>query len=166
MSRLRKHLLVLVGMFAVVVGTATAPASAAPSAPAAPASATESTSAAWPKVTRTTIGSATGTMSVAAACPVTVYGYRGTLLCGATAMEIEWSPGRLEFFGIATDRSIWHVWPNGGGWKVMPGNGHADDIYDGWWEGSARRIFVHVNSNDSYWYSDDAGPGWNGWHRW
>jgi hypothetical protein len=164
MIRLRKHLLVLVGMLAVV-GAATAPAAAAP-APAAATKATEAPSTAWPKVTRTTIGSAAGTRSVAAACPVTVYGYRGTLLCGATALEIEWSPGRLEFFGIATDRSIWHVWPNSRGWKVMPGNGHADDMYDGWWEGSARRVFVHVNSNDSYWYSDDAGPGWNGWHRW
>jgi hypothetical protein len=164
MSILRKHLLVLVAMMAVGVGAAVAPATAAPAAPTAPAR-TEAT-AGWPKVTRTTVGGASvGTMSTAAACPITMYGYRGTLLCGAVAMEVEWSPGRFEFFGIATDRTIWHVWP-ANGWRAMPGNGHADDIYDAWWEGATRRVYVHVDSNDSYWYASDPGSGWNGWTRW
>jgi hypothetical protein len=43
------------------------------------------------------------------------YGYRGTLLCGADALEVEWSPSRVEFFGIATDRTIWHVWRTAAG---------------------------------------------------
>jgi hypothetical protein len=154
MSRLRKQLLVLIGMLTVVFGATTIPATAAPA----------ETETAWPKIT---VKETATSKAPATACSITKYGYRGTVMCEAIGMEIEWSPGRLEYFDISTNRTIWHVWPNSGGWKVMPGNGHADHIYDAYWSGAARVVCVYVNSNSSVWCSTDpaGSASWGSWWR-
>ncbi|MEU4767617.1 hypothetical protein AB0H12_30625 [Actinosynnema sp. NPDC023794] len=161
MSKLRERLFLIVGMLAVVLGTAAAPAAAATPAPAS----AEATSAVWPKITVKEV--AAGSITPASACSIVKYGYRGTVMCEAIGLEIEWSAGRFEYFDISTNRSIWHVWPNSGGWKVMPGNGSADHIFDAYWAGTSRVVCVSNNSNGSVWCSTDppTSASWGSWWR-
>lgn len=100
---------------------------------------------------------------------VSCYGYYGTFKAGTYVMVVDWVTSSDECFGIATDRTIWHTWPGSGGWKRMPGNGHADFINSDIWEWTdgVRTVSVFVVSNGSYWcqnyYPVD---GWEGfWYR-
>jgi hypothetical protein len=61
---------------------------------------------------------------------VSCYGYYGTFKVGSDVIVVDWATtSNNECFGIATDRTIWHAWQGSGGWKRMPGNGHADDTW-------------------------------------
>ncbi|MCC8245491.1 hypothetical protein [Saccharothrix luteola] len=61
---------------------------------------------------------------------VSCYGYYGTFLVGSDVIVVDWvTSNNNECFGIATDRTIWHAWQGSGGWKRLPGNGHADDTW-------------------------------------
>lgn len=61
---------------------------------------------------------------------VSCYGYYGTFLVGSDVIVVDWyTTNNNECFGIATDRTIWHAWQGSGGWKPLPGNGHADDTW-------------------------------------
>ncbi|MEO3928449.1 hypothetical protein ABGB07_31950 [Micromonosporaceae bacterium B7E4] len=81
---------------------------------------------------------------------------------------------RPELFAIAANRTVWHVWPGGGGWQLIPGNKSADDIINGtlpdgrrawWWSGSTRNISIWVSGGTGYWCTSDSGRGWSGTWR-
>jgi len=97
---------------------------------------------------------------------VSCYGYYGTFKVGTEVMVVDWATSSDECFGIATDRTIWHTWPGSGGWTPMPGNGHADYIYDYIVEGSDgfRAISVYIPSAPSYFWCQNYTPatGWTG----
>ncbi|MDQ3785709.1 MAG: hypothetical protein M3422_00510, partial [Actinomycetota bacterium] len=100
----------------------------------------------------------TGTITRMTAVPsngrVSCFGYYGTFKTGTYVMVVDWVTASDECFGIATDRTIWHVWPNSGGWKPMPGGGHADFIYSEIYENvttGARGVSVFASSNGTYW---------------
>ncbi|MBB5955889.1 hypothetical protein FHS29_002470 [Saccharothrix tamanrassetensis] len=100
----------------------------------------------------------------------TYYGYTGTFRDATTIWEVNWFlSGRLEAFGIAPDRTIWHAWPGSGGWKQMPHNGRADLISNVHWDQSTgmRLVEVYVASGGgSFWCSIDPGNGnWGSWQR-
>jgi hypothetical protein len=65
------------------------------------------------------------------------FGYTGTFKDGSEVMIVGWSTTQAECFGVAPDRTVWHVWPASGGWKLMPGNGRADDTGTIWIENTA-----------------------------
>ncbi|WP_433260529.1 hypothetical protein ACQPZF_24370 [Actinosynnema sp. CS-041913] len=100
----------------------------------------------------------------------TYYGYTGTFRDATVVQEIDWfSSGRLEAFGIAPDRTIWHAWPGSGGWWQMPHNGRADHVTSVAWNQSTgmRLVEVYVASGGgSFWCSTDPGNGsWGPWQR-
>ena len=102
---------------------------------------------------------------------VSCYGYYGTFKAGSHVMVVDWTTASDECFGIATDRTIWHTWPNANGWHRLPGDGHADDVTGimaevtdpmnlnyGW-----RGVVVHANTNNTDWYQLYELPGgWTG----
>ncbi|OKI60833.1 hypothetical protein [Micromonospora sp. CB01531] len=93
------------------------------------------------------------------------WGHTGTFKCGSYVMEVNWdNRNRIEYFGIAPNRTIWHSWATSG-WAVMPHNGLADDTNGAWnTYGGARTVRVYVN-NSGYWCAEDRGTGWGGWWR-
>jgi len=95
------------------------------------------------------------------------YGYKGTFRDGTKILDVNWfNSGRWESFGIAPDRTIWHAWPDSGGWRQMPGNGRADHVTAAYWNTTTgiRIVEVYVSSNGSYWCNTDPGNGrWGGW---
>lgn len=108
---------------------------------------------------------------VPASGQVSCYGYFGTFKAGTDVVVIGWDSSSNECFGIATDRTIWHTWPNSGGWRRMGGNGHADEIAWPWFtEDPAtgwRQAAVYAASNDSIWCQDYYPTSdWTGiWYR-
>lgn len=101
---------------------------------------------------------------------VSCFGYYGTFKANTDVVVVDWVTASDECWGIATDRTIWHVWPNSGGWKPLPGNGHADSV-NGFYEDADyasdfykwRRVYVHAttnNTNWAQWYSPIS--GWTG----
>jgi len=58
--------------------------------------------------------------------------------------EIGTADYRATCFGISPNRTIWHTWPGAGGWKLMPGNGHADDTGTAFAESAAGSRIVSV----------------------
>lgn len=99
-----------------------------------------------------------------AACngvPVSAYGYLGCAKSGTDALHCGWD----EWFVIAPDRTIWHAWPNSGGWKQMPNNGRADNTWDCYVNGNGQhQVEVYVNGS-GVWYSYLSGSGWKGWYK-
>jgi hypothetical protein len=101
---------------------------------------------------------------------VSCYGYYGTFKAGTDVIVVDWATASDECFGIATDRTIWHAWPNSGGWKPLPGNGHADHVYRfvEYVNPSSpvyryRAVFVHADSNNTDWYQwYYPNSGWTG----
>jgi hypothetical protein len=78
---------------------------------------------------------------------------------------------RPEVFAVASNRTVWHAWPGGGGWKLVPGNKGADDIINGtdsqgrrawWWSGTTRNISVWAANGGEFWCTSDPGSGWTG----
>ncbi|SBT40277.1 hypothetical protein [Micromonospora auratinigra] len=93
------------------------------------------------------------------------WGHTGTFKCSSDVMEVNWyNSGRIEYFGVAPNRTIWHSWATSG-WTLMPHNGLADGP-DGAWVryGNVRTVRVYV-SGSGYWCSDDAGSGWGAWWK-
>jgi hypothetical protein len=116
----------------------------------------------------------TATLSASAASySFNCFGYVGTVLDASfTAYRITWADGRDECFAIAPSRSIWHTWPGAGGWKQMPGNGHADEFYGFFnlytnagdtYTGHA--VQVHLLASDNLYcnYNDESSNKWSGW---
>jgi hypothetical protein len=97
---------------------------------------------------------------------VSCYGYYGTFKAGTDVMVVDWETSSDECFGIATDRTIWHVWPKSGGWKPMPGNGHADYVYPEVVERSdkARAVMVSIPSAPRWRWCQDyfVSTDWTG----
>jgi hypothetical protein len=117
-----------------------------------------------------TNGTVTRTTLVPADGRVSCYGYYGTFKPATYVIVIDWVTASDECFGITADRRIWHTWPGSGGWKVMPGNGHADlvntaivELGDG-----TRGVSVFATTNGTTWcqnyYPDNraGAPGWTG----
>jgi hypothetical protein len=156
----RKHLKIAV-MLLALLGTlfTTAQASAAPVNPAG-TDGTYGTTATPPS--RMTPVPANGRVSC--------WGYYGTFKTGTHVMVVDWQTSSDECFGIATDRTIWHAWPNSNGWHRMPGGGHADFIYNLPYEqpDGFRMVPVFASSNGTYWcqnyYPATGYPsfGWTG----
>lgn len=100
---------------------------------------------------------------------VSCYGYYGTFKAGTEVMVVNWDTVADECFGIATDRTIWHAWPNSGGWKPMPGNGHADFIDDVALEDPDipfRDIAVIIpGAANPYWCQSFYEGAWQGWYN-
>ena len=138
----RKHLKIAV-MLLALLGTlfSTAPAVAAPARTAA----SDGTYGTTGTITRMTPVPANGRVSC--------WGYYGTFKTGTYVMVVDWVTSSDECFGIAPDRTIWHAWPNSGGWKVMPGGGHADLINAEILERSdgIREVSVFATTNGTYW---------------
>ncbi|UOZ04941.1 hypothetical protein [Amycolatopsis sp. WQ 127309] len=110
---------------------------------------------------------ATGTSFHFTAVPaggrVSCYGYYGTFKAGTYVMVVDWIHTSDECFGISTDRTIWHAWPNSGGWKKMGGNGLADTIAYAEDEGTngSKGVVVRVAASNKYWVQRYAPPlGW------
>jgi hypothetical protein len=118
-----------------------------------------------PAGTYGTTGTVTRMTPVPANGRVSCYGYYGTFKTGTYVMVVDWVTSSDECFGIAPDRTIWHAWPNSGGWKRMPGNGHADHMYTGIaeWSDGVRAVPVFVSSNGTYWCQNYyPTTGWTG----
>ncbi|MEX2983730.1 hypothetical protein [Streptomyces sp. C36] len=93
------------------------------------------------------------------------YGYTGTFRDGSSILDVAWTSSRLESFGIAPDRTIWHAWPGSGRWQEMPHNGRADDTGAAAAQGARRAVSVEVYGS-GYWCSVDPGNGqWGAWSR-
>ncbi|MFB7216499.1 hypothetical protein [Streptomyces sp. NPDC056255] len=98
--------------------------------------------------------------------PIKVWGYQGYYKCGTDVSKVDWNrDGRTdEVFVIAPDRTIWHVWKSAGGWKVMPGNGRADNMMGPNGTGDPRRcIVVYVNRGYHYWQNCFYNGKWHNW---
>jgi hypothetical protein len=55
--------------------------------------------------------------------------YWGRLKPGTTFFQVGWDSSAVtECFGVAPDRSIWHIWRGTSGWYEMPGNGRGDNM--------------------------------------
>ncbi|MEI5103743.1 hypothetical protein RB200_41280 [Streptomyces sp. PmtG] len=101
-------------------------------------------------------------------CTITRFGHKGKYLCGTNyrAGAADWNHDRKvdEYFVIAPNRTIWHIWANSGGWKEMPNRGRADDI-EGWVkDGTTRIVYVKVFKPRLRYYQSQFYDG--SWHRW
>lgn len=151
MVRRMKWILVLTAMAAMAVGVTAAPSYATPA-------------------NRTTLQ---GTSAVAltggpeadlAGCngvPVEAYGYVGCAKSDTSAQGCPWE----EWFVIAPDRTIWHAWPNSGGWKQMPNNGRADDTWNCYTNGNGQHQVEVSVWGKGKWYSYLSGGSWRGWYQ-
>ena len=95
----------------------------------------------------------------------TEFGYTGCFDNGSIVIGCDWSGDGVEdeAFGIAPSLTIWHAWPNSGGWKQMPNNGRADDTWNCYFNGNNQRQ-VEVKVGSAIWYSYYSG-GWKGWYQ-
>ncbi|MER6077495.1 hypothetical protein [Streptomyces sp. NPDC001833] len=94
----------------------------------------------------------------------TCFGYTGTFNeWGFT--KVDWKYGPDECFGVAPSGSIWHTWSGAGGWKEMPGNGTAVEIY-GWDENSSQKTVYFLVESHNLWCNTDnyATNVWSGWY--
>ncbi|MGI5149028.1 hypothetical protein ACQEVC_22130 [Plantactinospora sp. CA-294935] len=98
-------------------------------------------------------------VTAAAGCPVSAYGYSGTAMCGTIALVCSWD----EAFVIAPSRTVWHAWPGSGGWREMPNNGRADNMWDCYRNGDGQRQVEVWTAADNVYYSYYSG-GWRGWY--
>jgi hypothetical protein len=71
-----------------------------------------------------------------------------------------------EYFGVAPNRTIWHIWPGASKWWQMPGNGRANRvIYARTLNSGTREVAVDVGTGVS-WCSIYLGGGhWSNWHH-
>ena len=101
---------------------------------------------------------------------VSCYGYYGTFKAETLVFVVDWITSSNECFGIATDNTIWHAWPNSGGWHPMPGNGHADSVAFGLFREDPvtkfKKAAVYAIVNDSFWCQNYyPSTDWSGWYR-
>jgi hypothetical protein len=83
----------------------------------------------------------------------------GCKMSGTDLQRCPWD----EHFVIAPDRTIWHVWPGSGGWKEMPHNGRADNMWNCYINGNEQRQVEVLVYDGSVYYSYNSG-GWKGWY--
>ncbi|MEV6587740.1 hypothetical protein [Streptomyces acidicola] len=107
--------------------------------------------------------------SVNAAAAFTCSTYSGNFLPDSNSPfgVIYWSNGTEECFGIAPSGTIWHSWPNSGGWKEMPHNGRGVYVYAGYdYPGYGKAIEV-MSSTGKFWCSflDYETNTWGGWYE-
>ncbi|MEU6389477.1 hypothetical protein [Streptomyces sp. NPDC046939] len=124
--------------------------------------------AALPAAAATPTAAHQETVLSAASCKKSIkaWGFQGYYKCGTQVSKVDWNrDGRTdEVFVIAPNRTIWHVWKNAGGWKVMPGNGRADDMMGPNSTGDPRRcILVYVNRGYHYWQNCFYSGKWHSW---
>lgn len=93
-------------------------------------------------------------------CRIEAYTYAGRYMCGTRIGICPWE----EVFVIAPNRTIWHVWPGSGGWKQMPNNGLADNMWKCYYNGNGQRQ-VEVNHRNGHVYYSYYSGGWRGWYR-
>jgi hypothetical protein len=95
----------------------------------------------------------------------TCFGYEGTFLRGSRVMTVQWYGGAThECFGIAPDRSIWHVWENSGGWKRMPNGGRADNTIRAFSSSNPHTRYIQVCVLGSgTWESQNVNGTWRSW---
>jgi hypothetical protein len=105
----------------------------------------------------------------AASFDYSCFGKTGTFKTGTDIQKPDWSgDGKYdECFGIAPDRTIWHVYRSSNGWKQMVGNGRADDTLDTVNSGGGNYyIIVYVANPASHWYNLHSGSdGWGSWYK-
>jgi hypothetical protein len=107
-----------------------------------------------------------GANSVNAAC----FTYTGTFRDDSNSPigPIAWSVGPQECFGIAPSGTIWHSWPNSGGWHEMPGNGSAISMlgYQDFGPGVGKAVAV-ISAGGNVWcdFDDYATNTWGGWYE-
>jgi hypothetical protein len=122
-----------------------------------------------------TIGTATAQPAVRAVKPATAAAANFTYKCftstgnfksGSTILWVDWTNNGSwdECFGIVPNRTIYHEWPNSGGWKVMPNGGLADDT-DIAFRNSAGQHVVAVWVNNVGDYCSTLTTGWQRWVR-
>ncbi|MET9427898.1 MULTISPECIES: hypothetical protein [unclassified Streptomyces] len=120
--------------------------------------------------TTTVPAAADASAGAAARCSIKAFGYQGYYKCGTDVWKgyIDWNDdGRTdEVFVIAPDRTIWHTWKKAGGWKVMPGNGRADNMVGENHVGGGRRcVVVYVNKGYHYWQNCFYKGKWHSWKQ-
>jgi hypothetical protein len=95
----------------------------------------------------------------------TCFGYEGTFLKDSRVMTVQWYGGATnECFGIAPDRSIWHVWEGSGGWKPMPNGGLADNTIRAFSSSNPYTRYIQVCVLGSgTWESQNVNGTWNSW---
>ena len=106
--------------------------------------------------------------SANAAAAFTCSTYSGTFRANSNSPfgVISWSNGTEECFGIAPSGTIWHSWPNSGGWKEMPNNGRGVYVYAGYDYGYGKAIEV-ISSSGAFWCSflDYETNTWGRWYE-
>lgn len=150
-SRLRTLLLLAAGA-ALALGLTASPAQAGPSSPATAG--------------RSVVGGTAGA-APDSSCGVSAFGYTGYAKCGTHALGCDWNGDGYfdEYFVVADNRTIWHVWPNSGRWWEMPNGGRADDTYKCYWGGGHRVVEVWVNGSGSWYSWCDSAGNWHGWYK-
>ncbi|GAB1645224.1 hypothetical protein [Krasilnikovia sp. MM14-A1259] len=94
------------------------------------------------------------------------FGYVGTFKGGSSIRSADWNKdGRTdECFGIAPGRTIWHAWPNSGGWKQMPNNGRADEVVTSFKNSRGQHeVTVRVFDADGHEYCSTLTSSWQPW---
>ncbi|MGB8944246.1 MAG: hypothetical protein WCD21_29050 [Streptomyces sp.] len=133
-----------------------------PSASAAPAPAP----AASADPTATVVRAATADASAqACAHPIQRWGHWGCMKGSNTGLDVDWdgNGSRDETFVIGTNRGIYHIWANAGGWKEMPGGGRADQIW-GVGKGPGYRC-VGVWAGNTVYANVFHDGKWHNWER-
>ncbi|MFD8499854.1 hypothetical protein [Amycolatopsis sp. NPDC059657] len=70
-------------------------------------------------------------VAVPASGKVTCFGYTGTFRARTTVALVDWKSSNDECFGITPDRTVWHTFPNAGGWQRMGGTRPAGAVASG-----------------------------------
>jgi hypothetical protein len=81
-------------------------------------------------------------------------------------LVVDWNNDRRvdECFGIAPDRSIWHIWNGSGGWRTMPNGGRADNVYPIAYTGRDTRYVQVCVYNSGVWASRNLRGTWGPWY--
>ena len=101
---------------------------------------------------------ATSTGAVAKTCEKERFGYTGQIKCGSHVKDCPWD----EAFAIAPSGTVWHAWPNSGGWQHMPNGGTAADTHACYLNGNHYRQVEVVTAAGNIYYSY-YDSGWRGW---
>ncbi|MGI5455008.1 hypothetical protein ACQEWB_17880 [Streptomyces sp. CA-249302] len=113
-----------------------------------------------------TVASAGSAQASGTSCAIKKWGYTGHYKCGSHVVEADWTANGSvdEVFVVATNRHIYHVWKNAGGWQEMPGGGRADNTTGYlFWDGVRRCVIVYVTSNNTHYQNCFSGGKWHNW---
>jgi hypothetical protein len=90
---------------------------------------------------------------------------QGSFRRNTQILKVDWNnDGRInECFGIAPDKSIWHIWNGSRGWQKMPNGGRADNTY-GWYSPNRNTRYISVCVyNSGVWRSKNVRGTWGPW---